>query len=264
MAPEQVRGETNRLDGRTDIWAIGVILYRGLTGPLPFRGSTTAECFEEILGREPRPPRQCGDDIPRELERICLRCLSRQMSDRYLTAADLADDLRRWLADARTEQASGPGPAACSAQGAAELRRRRRGVLPVALAGPSRGSDGLPESIRFWKTRIEAVGRRADLQRGRDLRSLRGRQILVREGRAVAAARPVAGAADPGRGEPGRHRGPAAGGASPDRSPASRRLRPGRRHCHPARRSSDVAAAGEAAPGARPVRAVAPGPPDRA
>ena len=94
MAPEQVRGESNRLDGRTDVWALGVILYRGLTGRLPFRGRTTAECFDEILHREPRPPRQCDDGIPRELERICLRCLSRPMSDRYLTAKDLADDLR--------------------------------------------------------------------------------------------------------------------------------------------------------------------------
>ncbi|MGZ3393373.1 MAG: serine/threonine-protein kinase [Isosphaeraceae bacterium] len=97
MAPEQVRGETNRLDGRTDIWALGVILYRGLTGRPPFRGASTAEYFDEILNREPRPPRQFSNEIPRELERICLRCLSRQMSDRYLTAADLAGDLRLWL-----------------------------------------------------------------------------------------------------------------------------------------------------------------------
>ena len=74
-----------------------MILYRGLTGRPPFRGASTAEYFDEILNREPRPPRQFSNEIPRELERICLRCLSRQMSDRYLTAADLADDLRLWL-----------------------------------------------------------------------------------------------------------------------------------------------------------------------
>ena len=144
MAPEQVRGETNRLDGRTDIWAIGVILYRGLTGALPFRGTTTAECFEEILGREPRPPRQFGDDIPRELERICLRCLSRQMSDRYLTAADLAGDLRRWLDDARTGPGRGAGAAALAAQGAEELRWRRRRPSSCPSCPASGDATGCP------------------------------------------------------------------------------------------------------------------------
>ena len=154
MAPEQVRGETNRLDGRTDIWAIGVILYRGLTGALPFRGSSTAECFEEILGREPRPPRQFGDDIPRELERICLRCLSRQMSDRYLTAADLADELKRWLADSSSERSLASVPPALP-RGLRSFGGEDAAFFLSLLPGP-RGSDGVPESIRFWKSRIEA------------------------------------------------------------------------------------------------------------
>ena len=101
------------------------------------------------------PPRQCADDIPRELERICLRCLSRQMTDRYLTAADLAGELRRWLADARTEPARirrrplpFPGPASYRSEDAAYF---------LSLLPGHRGSDGVPESIRFWKSRIESV-----------------------------------------------------------------------------------------------------------
>ncbi|WP_165222265.1 protein kinase domain-containing protein [Aquisphaera insulae] len=153
MAPEQVRGETNRLDGRTDIWALGVILYRGLTGRLPFRGRRTSECFREILNREPRPPRQFGEFIPRELERICMKCLSRPMTDRYLTAADLASELRRWLTGARPDEECGERPPAIP-RGMRSFTGEDAGSFLSLLPGP-RGSDGLPESIRFWKLRIE-------------------------------------------------------------------------------------------------------------
>ena len=104
MAPEQVRGETHRLDGRTDVWAIGVILYRALLDRQPFAGRDYHEIFDETLHRDPKPPRQINDRIPRELERICFKCLSKRMADRHETAADLADDLRRWVtAEASTD-----------------------------------------------------------------------------------------------------------------------------------------------------------------
>ena len=98
MAPEQVRGEAHRLDGRTDVWALGVILYELLTRRRPFLGNDREQVFEEIVYREAKPPRQLNGAVPRELERICLKCLSKRMTDRYQTAADLADDLRDWLA----------------------------------------------------------------------------------------------------------------------------------------------------------------------
>jgi len=94
MAPEQVRGEADRLDGRTDIWAMGVILYVMLTGRRPFQGATWAELSDEILRRDPKPLRMIDDRIPAELERICLKCLSKTITDRYPTAADLAAALR--------------------------------------------------------------------------------------------------------------------------------------------------------------------------
>jgi hypothetical protein len=95
MAPEQVRGEAHRLDGRADVWSLGVILYEMLTRGLPFRGGPD-QLRDEILNREPVPPRQVDDTIDAELERICLKCLQKQPALRYTTALDLARDLEKW------------------------------------------------------------------------------------------------------------------------------------------------------------------------
>ncbi len=65
MAPEQVRGETHRLDGRTDIWSLGVILYRILAARRPFEGGSTPEVFDEIEHREAKPLRRSTGGFPR-------------------------------------------------------------------------------------------------------------------------------------------------------------------------------------------------------
>jgi serine/threonine protein kinase len=96
MAPEQTRGEMRQLDGRTDIWALGVVLYSALTGRMPFDGSNWDELCDEIRHREPKPPRMIDDALPAELERIALKCLAKPVKERYTNAADLARDLRGW------------------------------------------------------------------------------------------------------------------------------------------------------------------------
>jgi serine/threonine protein kinase len=94
MSPEQIRGETHRLDGRTDIWSLGVILYELLTGRHPFLPTASEDCTDEILHHHPKPPRQINDEIPVYLEEVCLRCLSKDISQRFSTAADVAEALR--------------------------------------------------------------------------------------------------------------------------------------------------------------------------
>ena len=103
MSPEQASGEGHRIDGRTDIYALGVILYRMLSGQLPFKASSVPELLRIVIEDEPRPPRQFVHGIPRELERICLKAMAKQITDRYTTAGDLATELRSLLRNHEAE-----------------------------------------------------------------------------------------------------------------------------------------------------------------
>lgn len=103
MSPEQVRDAGDRLDGRADVWAVGVMMYELFADKKPFRGETIEELFDQIETMDPSPPRQFNRRVPRELERICLKCLSKERTHRYNTADDLRDDLKAWLAESAVE-----------------------------------------------------------------------------------------------------------------------------------------------------------------
>ncbi len=175
MSPEQARSEGHRVDGRSDIFSLGTVFYEMLTGRRPFISQSLVDLLDQIIDTEPRPPRQIDDSIPKEVERICLKAMSKQASQRYTTAKDMAEDVQAFLDSQKASNWPTPlrMPAAPVAvpistpvtpasshhdvvvvpKGLRSFEAGDADFFTELLPGP-RDRDGLPDSIRRWRERI--------------------------------------------------------------------------------------------------------------
>lgn len=130
MAPEQASGQNKRLTTAVDVYALGVMLYELLTGRTPFDADSTIETLLQVRTEEPTPPRRLRPEVPLDLEIICLKCLQKEPSRRYLSARELADDLERF----QNGEAILARPVGRSERLYKWIKRRPAGAALLALA----------------------------------------------------------------------------------------------------------------------------------
>lgn len=99
MPPEQAQGQLERVNEQSDVYGLGAILYDILTDAPPFSGATGEEVLQHVIHDEPTPPRQLNPQAPPTLEAVCLKALAKRPEDRYASASELGDEIKRFLAD---------------------------------------------------------------------------------------------------------------------------------------------------------------------
>ncbi len=155
MSPEQARGESHRVDRRSDVFALAAVLYEMATSERAFPGTTKSEVIAKVLAANPRLPGSVNVDVPTELERIICKGLRRRAGDRYDTAAAMADDLLAWCERQSLSRVEPAIPAAITPRGLSAYHATDANFFLRLIPGP-RTREGLPEAIDFWRECIES------------------------------------------------------------------------------------------------------------
>jgi serine/threonine-protein kinase len=139
MAPEQARGEQERIDRRCDVYSLGAVLYTLLTGRPPFRGRSPIDTLIQVVHETPRPPQELNPAVAPALERICLKCLAKAPDDRYQSAESLRAAMERFLsrspADEDTNRSSTPGTTPGVPSHSSVVMRRIGLLVGIVLVG---------------------------------------------------------------------------------------------------------------------------------
>jgi serine/threonine protein kinase len=171
MSPEQVRSSKS-VDARTDIWALGIIAYEFLAGVQPFEAETVTGLCAKIVADEPEPLRSVRPDVPAAFEAVVMRCLEKNVANRYQSVGELAAALRPFASSdglvsvSKIARISGHRPTLASKQdGHISAPSPSASATPTPrLASPDAVSDpaaGYAETVASWQTTGTRRGRRA-------------------------------------------------------------------------------------------------------
>jgi tRNA A-37 threonylcarbamoyl transferase component Bud32/tetratricopeptide (TPR) repeat protein len=205
MSPEQASGQAHHVDGRSDVYSLGCILYELLTGELPFRGNQRM-LLHQVLHDEPRAPRSLNDRIPRDLETICLKAMAKEAGRRYQSAQAVADDLRRYLSGkpiqarpvGRLERAwrwCGRNPVVAALTSAVALALTLGIIVSAyfAIEANRRTADALAERSRADRKADEARSNAAEAAKASALATDEARRATVEAQKAIRVAQFLAG-----------------------------------------------------------------------
>jgi Tol biopolymer transport system component len=155
MSPEQVRGET--LDGRSDLFSLGLVIYEMATGKQAFAGNTSGVIFAAILDRQPAPPSQLNPELPLELDRIISKALEKNVKLRYQHAADLSADLQRLKRDTDSGRSVATSAATLPATAPGSGAQAAAASSGSVAAVPASGSSAIVQAAQQHKGKMIAA-----------------------------------------------------------------------------------------------------------